>query len=157
MWPRGRWFPCDKTRYHHAPPKEYQHRGVARKQNEGTTRQSDDSSPFAWFACFAVKKSSLILPTPPSTPAMFLSHWFEILGEMFIARFFIPAHYLTLEHLSAANSGSVEVGTRVAPCPPHRSRQAVFPHRALQLSTSSSPTGRFASSRPSFLRRWLPV
>ena len=31
----------------------------------------------------------------------------------------------------------VEVGTPVARCPPHRSRRAVFPHRALQPDTSS--------------------
>ena len=38
----------------------------------------------------------------------------------------------------------VEVGTPVARCPPHRSRRAVFPHRALRAGTSSSLTGRFA-------------
>ena len=32
---------------------------------------------------------------------------------------------------------NVEVGTPVARCPPHRSRRAVFPHRALQPDTSS--------------------
>jgi hypothetical protein len=39
---------------------------------------------------------------------------------------------------------SVEVGTPVARCPPHRSRRAVFPHRALRVDTLSSLTGRFA-------------
>ena len=38
----------------------------------------------------------------------------------------------------------VEVGTPVARCPPHRSRRAVFPHRALRAGTSSSLTGRLA-------------
>ena len=38
----------------------------------------------------------------------------------------------------------VEVGTPVARRPPHRSRRAVFPHRALRAGTSSSLTGRFA-------------
>ena len=36
----------------------------------------------------------------------------------------------------------VEVGTSVARRPPHRSRRAVFPHRALQVnSLSHAPTG----------------
>ena len=38
----------------------------------------------------------------------------------------------------------VEVGTPVARRPPHRSRRAVFPHRALRVDTLSSRTGRFA-------------
>jgi hypothetical protein len=38
----------------------------------------------------------------------------------------------------------VEVGTPVARRPPHRSRRAVFPHRALRAGTSSSLTGRLA-------------
>src|SRR5439155_12550964 len=38
----------------------------------------------------------------------------------------------------------VEVGTPVARRPPHRSRRAVFPHRALRIDTLSSLTGRFA-------------
>ena len=38
----------------------------------------------------------------------------------------------------------VEVGTPVARRPPHRSRRAVLPHRALRAGTSSSLTGRFA-------------
>jgi hypothetical protein len=38
----------------------------------------------------------------------------------------------------------VEVGTPVAQRPPHRSRRAVFPHRALRVNTLSSLTGRFA-------------
>jgi hypothetical protein len=37
---------------------------------------------------------------------------------------------------------TVEVGTPVARCPPHRSRRAVFPHRALQInSLSHAPLG----------------
>jgi hypothetical protein len=40
---------------------------------------------------------------------------------------------------------AVAVGTPVTRRPPHRSRRAVFPHRALQPGTSSPPTGRFAS------------
>src|SRR5664279_4396516 len=41
-------------------------------------------------------------------------------------------------------SAIVEVGTPVARRPPHRSRRAVFPHRALRVDTLSSLTGRFA-------------
>jgi hypothetical protein len=41
-------------------------------------------------------------------------------------------------------SAFVEVGTPVARRPPHRSRRAVFPHRALRVDTLSSLTGRFA-------------
>ena len=41
-------------------------------------------------------------------------------------------------------SAFVEVGTPVARCPPHRSRRAVFPHRALRVDTLSSLTGRLA-------------
>jgi len=49
------------------------------------------------------------------------------------------------EHISAFSfSACVEVGTPVARRPPHRSRRAVFPHRALRAGTSSSLTGRFA-------------
>jgi hypothetical protein len=40
----------------------------------------------------------------------------------------------------------VEVGTPVARCPPHRSRRAVFPHRALQInSLSHTPVKALAS------------
>ena len=35
----------------------------------------------------------------------------------------------------------VEVGTPVARCPPHRSRRAVFPHRALQFNSLSQSPG----------------
>src|SRR5262245_44727338 len=35
----------------------------------------------------------------------------------------------------------VEVGTPVARCPPHRSRRAVFPHRALQINSLSHVPG----------------
>src|SRR5260221_31814 len=42
---------------------------------------------------------------------------------------------------------SVEVGTPVARRPPHRSRRAVFPHRALQVnSLSHSPVGLFSAA-----------
>ena len=44
----------------------------------------------------------------------------------------------------AVISACVEVGTPVAQRPPHRSRRAVFPHRALRVDTLSSRTGRFA-------------
>src|SRR5260221_12862638 len=47
--------------------------------------------------------------------------------------------------LPSSLNRNVAVGTPVARRPPHRSRRAVFPHRALQPGTSSSPTGRFAS------------
>src|SRR5690348_15756383 len=39
------------------------------------------------------------------------------------------------------SSFSVEVGTPVARCPPHRSRRAVFPHRALQINSLSHESG----------------
>lgn len=44
------------------------------------------------------------------------------------------------------------LGTRIAPRPPHRSRRAVFPHRALHEHTRSSPAGRFALGGPPFVR-----
>ena len=46
--------------------------------------------------------------------------------------------------LVRSKNSLVEVGTPVAQRPPHRSRRAVFPHRALRAGTSSSLTGRFA-------------
>jgi hypothetical protein len=67
------------------------------------------------------------------------------------AQMFIPVP------LRPARPAAVAVGTPVTQRPPHRSRRAVFPHRALQLGTSSSPSGRFASVGPSFLRHWLPM
>src|SRR5438128_6359159 len=52
----------------------------------------------------------------------------------------------------------VEVGTPVAGRPPHRSRRAVFPHRALQFNTPfyGSQEGLPVVSGQSY-RRWLPV
>ncbi len=51
---------------------------------------------------------------------------------------------------------SVEVGTPVARRPPHRSRRAVFPHRALQVnSLSHSPSGlSSAAENPAAGHTW---
>jgi len=59
---------------------------------------------------------------------------------------------------SPLSAGSpVEVGTPVARRPPHRSRRAVFPHRALQVnSLSHSPSGMpWAAESPSAAGRNL--
>src|SRR5258707_143843 len=49
----------------------------------------------------------------------------------------------------------VEVGTPVTRCPPHRSRRAVLPHRALQVnSLSHSPAGvSLAAENPAAVDR----
>jgi hypothetical protein len=46
---------------------------------------------------------------------------------------------LMIGRLGDGRFRQVEVGTRVAPRPPHRSRRAVFLHRALQINSLSHP------------------
>lgn len=60
-----------------------------------------------------------------------------------------------IESDTSPRTNKVEVGTRVAPRPPHRSRRAVFPHRALQInSLSHTPDERcVAGVRPPFVDR----
>jgi len=50
-------------------------------------------------------------------------------------------------HRQVRDSTRIEVGTPVARRPPHRSRRAVFPHRALQVnSLSHAPAGASAAT-----------
>ena len=57
------------------------------------------------------------------------------------------------EELGTCKCKCVEVGTSVARRPPHRSRRAVFSHRALQVnSLSHTPTGASQATYAAFDR-----
>ena len=112
---------------------------------------SPDASAPIWTQSRPFRPADSSLPPSAASPPDLACHLPSALGYCLLATGYHR------RRRTPTTPYPVEVGTPVARRPPHRSRRAVFPHRALQInSLSHSPSGLPpASDNPSAAGRNL--